>query len=361
MNAPYEFSLSGTVLVTGGAGFIGSAVVRYLLGATDARVVNLDSLTYAGNLESVQDVATSPRYAFANADIRRPADLAAVLAEFRPSAVLHLAAETHVDRGIDRPAVFIETNCTGTLFLLEAVREFLLQLPSDERERFRLVHVSTDEVYGSLGDDGMFTESSPYAPRSPYSASKAASDHLALAWHHTFGLPVIVTNCSNNYGPYQFPDKLIPHVILSALEGKPVPVYGDGGNVRDWLYVDDHVRALLAVLERGIPGTSYNIGAGNEQRNIAVVEQVLTILDAMRPRADGQTYRSQISFVADRPGHDRRYAVDSSRIKRDLDWRPRELFATGLASTVAWYLDHEDWWGRIRRASYGGERLGMGT
>lgn len=353
--------MTRTVMVTGGAGFIGSAVVRWLVQETDARVVNLDCLTYAGSLESVEEVAGSPRYRFEKADIRDSLQMARLFAEHRPAAVLHLAAETHVDRGIDRPAAFIETNINGTFFLLEAAREYWRGLPGDEQSRFRLVHVSTDEVYGSLGEDGLFSEASSYAPRSPYSASKAASDHLALAWHHTYGLPVLLTNCSNNYGPYQFPEKLIPHVMLCALEGKPVPVYGDGGNVRDWLYVEDHVRALLAVFERGVPGTSYNVGGRNEQRNIAVVEQVLSLLDAVRPRPGGGSYRDQIRLVEDRPGHDRRYAVDSGRIERELGWRPRETFATGLAKTVAWYLDHESWWSRIRSGRYPGERLGRGA
>jgi dTDP-glucose 4,6-dehydratase len=358
MAEPGPRSLNGTVLVTGGAGFIGSAAVRWLLRETDAHVVNLDCLTYAGSLESVEEVSATSRYSFEKVDIRGPAEVARVFAEYRPSTVLHLAAETHVDRGIDRPAAFIETNISGTFVLLEAARGYWRGLPAGDRARFRFLHVSTDEVYGSLGEDGSFTEASPYAPRSPYSASKAASDHIALAWYHTFGLPVLVTNCSNNYGPYQFPEKLIPHVMLCALEGKPVPVYGDGGNVRDWLYVDDHVRALLTVLEGGVPGTRYNIGGRNERPNIAVVEQVMSLLDTVRPRSDGRSYRHQISFVADRPGHDRRYAVDPVRIERELGWRPRESFDTGLAKTVAWYLEHEAWWGRIRGGRYGGERLG---
>jgi dTDP-glucose 4,6-dehydratase len=361
MAEPPLYAPSGTVLVTGGAGFIGSAVIRALVRESDARVINVDCLTYAGNLESLDEVAGSPRYHFEKVDIRQPAEITRVFAEYRPDAVVHLAAETHVDRGIDRPAAFIETNVTGAFHLLEAAREYWRGIPAAAQGRFRFLHVSTDEVYGSLGEEGRFTETSPYAPRSPYSASKAASDHLALAWCHTFGLPVLVTNCSNNYGPYQFPEKLIPHVMLCALEGKPVPVYGDGGNVRDWLFVDDHVRALLAVLERGDPGTSYNIGGRNEQRNIAVVERVLALLDTVRPRADGLSYRSQISFVPDRPGHDRRYAVDSARIERELGWRPRETFATGLAKTVTWYLEHEAWWSRIRSGRYAGERLGTGT
>jgi dTDP-glucose 4,6-dehydratase len=361
MSEPPLPSPRGTVLVTGGAGFIGSAVVRRLVQVRQARVINVDCLTYAGNLESLDEVATSPHYGLERVDIRHAAELHRLFAEYRPSAVLHLAAETHVDRGIDRPDAFVDTNITGTFCLLEAARAYWRALPADQQASFRFLHVSTDEVYGSLEEDGLFTEASPYAPRSPYSASKAASDHLTRAWYHTFGLPVLVTNCSNNYGPYQFPEKLIPHVLLCALEGKPVPVYGDGGNVRDWLYVDDHVGALLTVLDRGVPGTSYNIGGRNALRNIAVVEQVLALLDSVRPRSDGQTYRRQITFVADRPGHDRRYAIDSSRIERELGWHPRESFATGLAKTVTWYLEHEPWWSRIRSGRYRGERLGMST
>lgn len=350
-----------TILVTGGAGFIGSAVIRWLIGQTAYNVVNVDCLTYAGNLESLREVEASPRYTFHPVDIRDTRQVRRILSEHLPGAVLHLAAETHVDRAIDSPAAFIDTNVNGTFHLLEATREYWRGLAGEAREEFRFHHVSTDEVYGTLGDDGFFTESSPYAPRSPYSASKAAADHLVLAWHETYGLPVLVTRCSNNYGPYQFPEKLIPQVILSGLEGRPLPVYGDGGNVRDWLFVDDHVRALLTVLQNGTVGETYNVGGQNEQRNIDVVHWVADVLDELRPRSDGQTYRGQITFVADRPGHDRRYALDASKIERELGWRPRETFATGLRTTVQWYLQNETWWSRTRSGLYRGERLGTGS
>lgn len=336
--------MNDTIIVTGGAGFIGSAVVRHLIAHTESRVVVLDALTYAGNLDSIAEAAGSPRYVFEHVDIRDAAAVRRVIAEHRPRAILHLAAESHVDRSIDGPAAFIETNVVGTFNLLEAARDHWRALDPADRDRFRFHHVSTDEVYGSLGETGYFTETTPYAPNSPYAASKAASDHLARSWHHTYGLPVLVTNCSNNYGPFQFPEKFIPHMILCALEGKPLPVYGDGGNVRDWLYVEDHVRALLAVLERATPGEVYNIGGRNERRNIDVVSRICDLLDELRPRADGRSYREQITFVEDRPGHDRRYAIDASKIERDLGWRPEETFESGLRRTVEWYLDHEEWW-----------------
>jgi dTDP-glucose 4,6-dehydratase len=351
--------MNDTIIVTGGAGFIGSAVVRHLIAHTESRVVVLDALTYAGNLDSIAEAAGSPRYVFEHVDIRDAAAVRRVIAEHRPRAILHLAAESHVDRSIDGPAAFIETNVVGTFNLLEAARDHWRALDPADRDRFRFHHVSTDEVYGSLGETGYFTETTPYAPNSPYAASKAASDHLARSWHHTYGLPVLVTNCSNNYGPFQFPEKFIPHMILCALEGKPLPVYGDGGNVRDWLYVEDHVRALLAVLERAAPGEVYNIGGRNERRNIDVVSRICDLLDELRPRADGRSYREQITFVEDRPGHDRRYAIDASKIERDLGWRPEETFESGLRRTVEWYLDHEEWWSRIRSGAYRGERLGV--
>ncbi len=331
------------VLVTGGSGFIGSAVVRYLVGAGH-EVVNLDSLTYAGDVRTVESVADDPRYTFVKADIR---DAVAVAETFRihhPDAVLHLAAESHVDRSIDGPAVFIETNVVGTGVLLDMALNHWRSLSEDSGSRFRLVHVSTDEVFGELGSTGQFSETTPYNPSSPYSASKAAADHLVRAWGRTYGLPIIVTNCSNNYGPYQHPEKLIPTVIRMALSGLAIPVYGKGENVRDWLYVEDHVRALARVLERGVPGETYCIGGNNEQRNIDVVREICGLLDSLSPRADGESFQSQITFVKDRPGHDFRYAIDASKMDADLGWRPSESFTSGLQKTVAWHLDNQPWW-----------------
>ena len=351
--------MDGTVLVTGGAGFIGSAVVRHLIGGTGVRVVNVDALTYAASPESLADAATSTRYDFARVDVRDGAALRDLLTRHEPRAVLHLAAETHVDRSIDGPATFLDTNVVGTLMLLEAGRDYWTGLEGAGRERFRLLHVSTDEVYGSLGPEGLFTEASPYRPRSPYAATKAAADHLAMAWHHTFGLPVIVTNCSNNYGPYQFPEKLIPQMILSALENRPLPIYGDGRQVRDWLHVDDHARALLAVLRHGRPGEVYNIGARGERTNLEVVEGICDVLDTLRPRKDGASHRERMAHVTDRPGHDRRYAIDPRKVERETGWRAEVTFEEGLAATVRWYLEHEDWWSRIRSDRYRGERLGL--
>jgi dTDP-glucose 4,6-dehydratase len=352
--------MNDTILVTGGAGFIGSAVVRHLVRAGGRTVVNVDSLTYAGNLDSLAPVAGSPLYRFEQVDIRDLAEVRRLFATYRPSAVLHLAAESHVDRSIDGPGAFIETNVVGTFNLLQGAREYWTALPEGEREAFRFHHVSTDEVYGDLGDGGgYFTETTRYQPSSPYSASKAASDHLVNAWHRTYGLPVLVTNCSNNYGPYQFPEKFIPQVILCALEGKPLPLYGDGGNVRDWLYVDDHVRALVSVLERGRVGEVYNIGGKSERRNLDVLHAICRALDEIRPRADGRSYAEQIAYVPDRPGHDRRYAIDCTRIERELGWRPLETFETGLRRTIEWYLANEGWWARIRSGAYRGERLGL--
>ena len=346
------------ILVTGGAGFIGSALIRHLLNNTDHQVLNLDKLTYAGNLESLSGVAENPRYQFLQADIGDSATVAQALAEFQPDALMHLAAESHVDRSIDGPAAFIQTNIVGTYALLEATRTYWSQLDPARKAAFRFHHISTDEVYGDLhGVDDLFTETTPYAPSSPYSASKAASDHLVRAWQRTYGLPVLITNCSNNYGPYHFPEKLIPLVILNALDGKPLPVYGNGQQVRDWLYVEDHARALLTVVTEGQVGETYNIGGHNEQKNLHVVESICALLDEMRPRATG-SYKEQISFVADRPGHDLRYAIDASKIERELGWKPAETFASGLRKTVQWYLENLDWCRRVQDGSYQRERLG---
>ena len=344
------------ILVTGGAGFIGSAVVRRAI-AQGLSVVNVDKLTYAANLENVASVADNPRYAFEQADICDAAAVARLFGTHRPDAVMHLAAESHVDRSIDGPAAFIETNITGTYTLLEAARSYWRALPEAARPAFRFHHVSTDEVYGSLGEAGLFTETTPYAPNSPYSASKAASDHLVRAWGHTYGLPVVVTNCSNNYGPFHFPEKLIPVVILNALAGRPIPVYGRGENVRDWLYVEDHAEALLTVLRKGVVGETYNIGGHNEARNIDIVRQICAILDEMRP--DGAPRERLISFVTDRPGHDLRYAIDATKIGRDLGWAPSVTLEEGLRRTVVWYLENERWWRSLQQRQGVGERLGL--
>jgi dTDP-glucose 4,6-dehydratase len=351
--------MAKTFVVTGGAGFIGSALVRHLLAETDHRVVNVDSLTYAGNLESLAPVVPNDRYHFERVDIRDRAGLERVFAEYRPDGVLHLAAESHVDRSIDGAAEFIGTNVVGTYTMLETALAYWRGLDGARRAGFRFLHVSTDEVFGSLGDSGHFTESTPYAPRSPYSASKAASDHLARAWHHTYGLPVLLTNCSNNYGPYQFPEKLIPVVILNALRGRPIPVYGDGSNVRDWLYVDDHVRALLTVLERGRVGETYCIGGSNERSNLEVVRTICRLLDRMVEQPAATPHEELITFVTDRPGHDWRYAIDSTRIRRELGWEPRESFESGLERTVRWYLENREWCDRILSGAYQLERLGL--
>lgn len=358
------------VLVTGGAGFIGFAVVHKLIRETDAEVVNVDKLTYACNPDSLADVVGDPRHRFERVDICDAAELRRVFDEHRPDAVLHLAAESHVDRSIDGPAEFVRTNVLGTFTLLEEARRFWTGLEPAERDRFRFVHVSTDEVFGSLGEAGFFSEQTAYAPNSPYSASKAGSDHLARAWQHTYGLPVLVTNCSNNYGPRQFPEKLIPLTILNALEGKPLPVYGRGENVRDWLYVEDHADALLRVLGRGTVGETYAIGGDNELQNIDVVRAVCRVLDEIAPNAGVGPRERLIRFVTDRPGHDLRYAIDASKIRGELGWAPRERFETGLRRTVEWYLENRAWWERVRSgayradardsaAGYGGERLGL--
>jgi dTDP-glucose 4,6-dehydratase len=346
------------ILVTGGAGFIGSALVRHLIANTTNQVITLDKLTYAGNLESLKPVAGNRRHQFVRADIVDRPVLDRVFAEFQPDAVMHLAAESHVDRSIDGPSAFIQTNIVGTYTLLEAARQYWQALPEDRRSAFRFLHISTDEVYGSLGETGLFTETTPYDPRSPYSASKAASDHLVLAWHHTYGLPVLITNCSNNYGPYHFPEKLIPLVILNALDGLKLPIYGKGDNIRDWLYVDDHARALCLVVEKGVPGQTYNVGGNNERTNLQVVQTICRILDEVKPKEG--SYGDQITFVADRPGHDRRYAIDATKLKTELGWRPQEDFDTGIRKTVQWYLDNRWWWEPIRAAKYSGQRLGVG-
>ena len=350
------------ILVTGGAGFIGSAVLRNLVSQHDATVLNLDKLTYAGNLESLASVSTHPSYQFVQGDICDKALFAHVLCEFEPDAIMHLAAESHVDRSIDGPSAFIQTNVVGTATLLEAATAYWRELAGEKRERFRFLHISTDEVYGSLGTDGLFTETTPYDPRSPYSASKAASDHLVMAWHHTYGLPVLITNCSNNYGPFHFPEKLIPLVILNALEGKPLPIYGKGDNVRDWLYVEDHAKALVAVLDRGAVGETYNVGGNNERTNLQVVEAICDALDQLRPeRCEAlsiRSFRNLITFVQDRPGHDKRYAIDATKLKTQLGWTPEENFDTGIVKTVQWYLDNDWWWTPIREKKYAGQRLG---
>ncbi len=355
------------IIVTGGAGFIGSALIRHLIDNTAHEVLNLDKLTYAGNLSSLKTVAESPRYSFAQVDICDAAAVSDTVREFKPDAIMHLAAESHVDRSIDGPAAFVETNVVGTFNLLTAAQERWESLAETERESFRFLHISTDEVYGSLGDTGLFTEETPYDPRSPYSASKAASDHFVLAWYHTYGLPVLMTNCSNNYGPYHFPEKLIPLVILNALDEKPLPIYGKGDNVRDWLYVDDHAKALYRVLEQGVPGEKYNVGGNNERTNLEVVETICDVLDELAPRAlppapcSQPSYRELITFVKDRPGHDQRYAIDSSKLKQELQWEPEHTFETGIRDTVQWYLKNDWWWRPIREGKYAGERLGSGA
>lgn len=345
------------VVVTGGAGFIGSAVVRYLINDIGADVVVLDKLTYAANLASLEPVANSPRFSFAKLDICDCDGVLALLRREHPDTIMHLAAESHVDRSITGSAEFVRTNVVGTHALLEAARAFWSSLKNGQRDAFRFLHVSTDEVYGSLGDDGAFTEHTPYDPSSPYSASKAASDHLAMAWHRTYGLPVVVSNCSNNYGPYHFPEKLIPLVTLNALDGKTLPVYGDGSNVRDWLYVDDHARALHHIATNGRIGEKYNVGGRNERTNLQVVHAICDLLDEFAPKAD--SHRHLIRFVADRPGHDRRYAIDASKLETEMSWRAADSFETGIRKTVRWYLDNPAWWQPLRNRVYGGERLGI--
>ena len=347
------------VIVTGGAGFIGSALIRYLIRETDVEVMNLDKLTYAGNLASLREVESSPRYHFTQADICDAAAVRKLFAEFRPDAIMHLAAESHVDRSIDGPLEFVRTNVLGTATLLDAALAYWRELPDDRKVAFRFQHISTDEVYGSLGATGLFTESTPYDPRSPYSASKASSDHMVRAWHHTFGLPVLLSNCSNNYGPYHFPEKLIPLVILNALDGRKLPIYGKGENIRDWLFVEDHARALWLIDRKGKVGETYNIGGRNERTNLQVVQTICRILDELRPKASG-SYADQITFVSDRPGHDLRYAIDADKLRNELGWEPRENFDSGLRLTVKWYLENDWWWRPIREGKYSGERLGEG-
>ena len=349
------------IFVTGGAGFIGSALIRQLLKHSDHEVLNLDKLTYAGVLTSVAEVDQDPRYRFVQADIADGEVIPRVLAEFQPDLIAHLAAESHVDRSLDGPAAFIQTNLVGTFNLLQCALDYWRTLDSERQEAFRFHHISTDEVFGSLGDEGLFTETTPYDPRSPYSASKAGADHLVRAWGHSFGLPVLVTNCSNNYGPYHFPEKLIPLVIIRALLGHSLPVYGDGGNVRDWLFVEDHARALQTVFERAAPGSSYNIGGNSERTNLQVVHTICDQLDQRRPRADGRSYRQQIEFVTDRPGHDKRYAIDATRIRDDLGWTPQVDFEQGIGSTIDWYLTRRDWWEPLLGERYDTSRLGAGV
>ncbi|EJT07219.1 dTDP-glucose 4,6-dehydratase [Rhizobium sp. CCGE 510] len=345
------------ILVTGGAGFIGSALVRHLVSEIGAEVLNVDTLTYAGNLASLKSVESAPNYQFLRADICDHTRMQEAFASFRPDLVMHLAAESHVDRSISGAADFIQTNIVGTFSLLDAARHYWDGLDARRKSAFRFLHVSTDEVYGSLGDEGLFEETTPYDPSSPYSASKAASDHLAIAWHRTYGLPVVVSNCSNNYGPFHFPEKLIPLMILNALEGKPLPVYGNGANVRDWLYVEDHARALFTIASRGRPGEKYNVGGRNERRNIDVVHRICAILDGVC--GDKAPHARLITNVTDRPGHDARYAIDASKLESELGWKAQETFETGIEKTVHWYLENEWWWRPLSENVYSGERLGV--
>lgn len=341
------------ILVTGGAGFIGSAVVRYLINSTDNQVLNIDKLTYAGNLESLASVNDNPRYHFLHADICDKVAMTKAFDDFEPDIVMHLAAESHVDRSIDGPMDFIQTNIIGTYTLLEVARNYWQNLAEDKKSRFKFHHISTDEVYGDLeGTEDLFTEATSYSPSSPYSASKASSDHLVRAWCRTYGLPIVITNCSNNYGPYHFPEKLIPLVILNALDGKPLPVYGDGKQIRDWLYVEDHARALYLVATTAKVGETYNIGGHNEKQNIDVVKTICTILDNIKPRTDGQSYIQQITFVKDRPGHDLRYAIDASKIQQELNWQPQETFESGIQKTVEWYLSNQGWVNHVKSGEY---------
>jgi len=346
------------ILVTGGAGFIGSALIRYLIQHTSHEVLNLDALTYAGNLTSLREVEQDPRYHFQQADIADTAAVEHIIHAWKPDAIMHLAAESHVDRSIDGPAAFVQTNVVGTFNLLQAATAYRKTLVPAQQDAFRFLHISTDEVYGSLGPEGFFYEDTPYAPRSPYSASKAASDHFVQAWWHTYGLPVLMTNCSNNYGPYHFPEKLIPLVLLNALHEKPLPVYGKGDNVRDWLFVEDHAKALYRVLTAGVPGEKYNVGGNCERTNLEVVHTICDLLDRKQPRAAGLSYRELITFVADRPGHDHRYAIDAGKIRTQLGWEPAHTFETGMDATVDWYLQNDWWWRPIREQKYAGERLG---
>ena len=350
------------ILVTGGAGFIGSAVIRHIIQNTNNQVLNIDKLTYAGNLESLKEIDQHSNYEFKQIDICDTEQITAAIDAFQPHAIMHLAAESHVDRSIDGPAAFIQTNIVGTYTLLEAARKYWMELDAEAQQNFRFHHISTDEVYGDLeGTTDLFTETTSYAPSSPYSASKASSDHLVRAWHRTYGLPVIVTNCSNNYGPYHFPEKLIPLVILNALDAKPLPVYGNGQQIRDWLFVEDHARALYKVVTEGVVGETYNIGGHNEKQNIEVVKTICKILDELKPQTNGQAYESLITFVKDRPGHDLRYAIDATKIQNELGWTPTETFETGIRKTVEWYLNNLDWCHRVQDGSYQRERLGVNS
>jgi dTDP-glucose 4,6-dehydratase len=350
------------ILITGGAGFIGSALVRYLINETEHSVINVDKLTYAGNLESLKSIETNPRYSFEQVDICDAAKIGQLFQHYQPDAIMHLAAESHVDRSIDGPAAFIQANIIGTYTLLEAARKHWQALTDAKKQAFRFHHISTDEVYGALGETGLFTEQTAYDPSSPYSASKASSDHLVRAWHRTYGLPVIVTNCSNNYGPFHFPEKLIPLVILNAIEGKSLPVYGKGDQIRDWLYVEDHARALYKVVTEGSVGQIYNIGGHNEKTNLEVVKTICRILDELKPNHPGNItrYEELITHVTDRPGHDKRYAIDAGKINKELDWTPQETFETGIRKTVQWYIDNQTWWQNVLDGSYRRERLGLG-
>ena len=348
------------ILITGGAGFIGSAVIRHIINYTEHQVLNIDKLTYAGNLESLAEIEKNPRYFFESLDICNTAAIESAFNRFQPNLVMHLAAESHVDRSIDGPANFISTNIVGTYNLLEVARKYWHTLNEVDKALFRFHHISTDEVYGDLDNtNALFTESTPYAPSSPYSASKASSDHLVRAWHRTYGLPTIVTNCSNNYGPYHFPEKLIPLVILNALDGKPLPIYGKGNQIRDWLYVEDHAKALYKVVTQGVIGETYNIGGHNEKQNIEVVITICRILDELQPRPSGQIYESLITYVKDRPGHDLRYAINATKMQRELNWLPVETFETGIRKTVEWYLENLEWCRRVQDGSYQRERLGV--
>ena len=350
------------ILITGGAGFIGSAVVRHIIKNTNDEVLNLDKLTYAGNLESLKEIDQNPLYQFQQVDICDASKLEQIFEHFKPDAIMHLAAESHVDRSIDGPSTFIQTNIVGTYTLLEAARKYWQRLDEIKKVNFRFHHISTDEVYGDLdGTTDLFTETTPYAPSSPYSASKASSDHLVRAWQRTYGLPTIVTNCSNNYGPYHFPEKLIPLVILNALDGKPLPIYGKGNQIRDWLFVEDHARALYQVVTQGKVGETYNIGGHNEKQNIEVVKTICKILDELKPQTNTQPYESLITFVKDRPGHDLRYAIDATKIESELSWRPQETFETGIRKTVIWYLENLEWCHRVQDGSYQRERLGVNS
>jgi dTDP-glucose 4,6-dehydratase len=352
------------VLITGGAGFIGSTLIRHMINDLNYAIVNVDKLTYAGNLESLIDIEDNQNYSFEQTDICDSSSIAAIFEHHQPDSVIHLAAETHVDRSIDGPSEFIQTNVVGTYVMLDAARQYWLSLSAEKKDKFRFLHISTDEVYGDLyGTDDLFKETTPYSPSSPYSASKASSDHLVRAWNRTYGLPILITNCSNNYGPHQFPEKLIPLVILNAVAGKPLPIYGEGNQIRDWLYVEDHAKALVKVLRNGVSGETYNIGGHNQKTNLEVVKTICSFLDELIPNHPNniRSYSELITHVKDRPGHDMKYAIDASKILHDLEWKPKETFESGVRKTVQWYLDNEQWWSRVQDGSYKGERLGLGV